>query len=73
MSATCTNSCLEFLQALRAHRKRGCKVELETRGVRHLPAQIFLQAMQHEPDLDDAELVSRSCTILHERIRVSLG
>lgn len=59
--------------ALDAHHERGCRVEIETRGVRHIPAQIYLQAQQENPGLGHAELLCRSCATLHEHIRFSLG
>jgi hypothetical protein len=61
------------MMAYNAQRDRGCRVEVETRGVRHFPAQMFVQAQQENPGLDDAEVMRRSCAALHQRIRLSLG
>lgn len=59
--------------AVDAYRRRGCVVELETRHVRHYPAQSFFSLKRHHAMMDDREAMSMTCTSLHRSIRLSLG
>ncbi|KAK4502260.1 hypothetical protein PRZ48_005685 [Zasmidium cellare] len=61
------------LMAVDARQKRGCKVELETRKIRHEPSKIFQQTTMEYPNASTDEVLSLTCTAFHERIRLSLG
>lgn len=61
------------LMAVDARQKRGCRVELGTRRARHEPSELFLQTTRDNPDASTEEVLSMTCTALHERIRLSLG
>ncbi|KAI5361971.1 hypothetical protein Slin15195_G056200 [Septoria linicola] len=62
-----------IVMACEASRRRGCQVELETRGVRHHPAQIHEETIAINRSLTASEALSLSCVTLHRRIRLSLG
>jgi hypothetical protein len=59
--------------AVNAYRQRGCKVEIETRRVRHEPASIYRDIVQANGGKQEDELIRLTCASLHERIRLSLG
>ncbi|SMQ49145.1 unnamed protein product [Zymoseptoria tritici ST99CH_3D1] len=61
------------VMALDAYRRRGCKVELETRRVRHEPAILYKGIVQTNGGNDEDMLVGLTCASLHEHIRLSLG
>lgn len=61
------------LMAVGAQQKRSCKVVLGTRRARHEPSRIFQQTTMQHSDASTEEVLSMTCTALHERIRLSLG
>lgn len=61
------------LMAVDARQKRGCKIELDTRKARHEPSKIFLETTRDNPNASTEDVLSMTCTALHERIRRSLG
>ncbi|CAK1365272.1 unnamed protein product [Cercospora beticola] len=61
------------VMAVEAQRARGCQVEIEIRGVKHRPAQIYGEVAGTFPDAAEAVIMERSCAAFHQRIRTSLG
>lgn len=61
------------LMAFDAFRKRGCKVQIETRNKRHEPANILVEKIREHPDVGSEKALSLACATLHEKIRISLG
>lgn len=58
--------------AVTANRKRGCKVDIVTAGVTHDPVKEFKELSKGDPGLSSREVLQKTCTRFHERIRVSL-
>jgi hypothetical protein len=61
------------VMAVEAYRRRGCRVEIETRRVKHAPAQIFMQISRESPGVGEEDVFRLTCAALHKRIRLSLG
>lgn len=61
------------LMAVGAYQRRGCKVTIKTRGVRHEPARMFMETTRDNPKASSEQVLTLTCAAMHERIRLSLG
>lgn len=58
--------------AVNAHRKRGCNVEIVTKGVVHKPVEIFEAVSGNGAFITYDDRLGAACEELHRRIRLSL-